>query len=138
MPQVVKETGAVAHRGVSRNRRSGESSSPSHWESESPSCAGVRLKRIDRSGPSGSGRAGTRIVRCSPDKPMQWITLPHEKQTAIKPRASRDREFLYECIAMRNRVSPALPRCRTSLRRTSPMFGTQVMPGRLDSSLRFI
>ena len=32
--------------------------------------------------------------------------VSHEKQTAIKPRASRDREFLYQWIAMRNRVSP--------------------------------
>ena len=39
--------------------------------------------------PSGSGRAGTRSVGCNPDKAM----LSHEKQTAIKPRASRDRVF---------------------------------------------
>ena len=48
-----------------------------------------------RNGPSGSGRAGTRTVtRCrSPDKPMLLISSSHEKQTAIKPRASRDRKF---------------------------------------------
>ena len=39
-------------------------------------------------------RAGTRIVGCSPDKPMLLISSSHEKQTAIKLRASRDREFL--------------------------------------------
>ena len=46
-----------------------------------------------RYGPSGSGRAGTRSVGCSPDKPMLLISSSHEKQTAIKPKASRDREF---------------------------------------------
>ena len=43
-----------------------------------------------RYGPSGSWRAGTRIVRCSPDKPTLLISSLHEKQTAIKPRASRE------------------------------------------------
>ena len=41
----------------------------------------------------------TRTVRCSPDKPMLHhvllISSSHEKQTAIKPRAERDREFFY-------------------------------------------
>ena len=33
-----------------------------------------------RNGPSGSGRAGTRTVRCrSPDKPMLLISSSHEK-----------------------------------------------------------
>ena len=54
-----------------------------------------------RYGPSGSGQAGTRIVRCSPNKPMLLISSSHEKQTAIKQRASRDREFLYQLITMR-------------------------------------
>ena len=41
------------------------------------------------------GRAVTGIVGCSPDKPgpMLLISSWHEKQTATKPRASRDREF---------------------------------------------
>ena len=39
------------------------------------------------------GLPGTQIVGCSPDKPMLLISSSHEKQTAIKPRASRDREF---------------------------------------------
>ena len=47
------------------------------------------------------------------------ISSSHEKQTAIKPRASesRDREFssLHQWIAMRNRFSPTSPRYRTSL-----------------------
>ena len=71
-----------------------------------------------RYGPSGSGRAVPRIVGCSPDKPMLLISSSHEKQAAIKPRASREsreREFLYQRIAIRNRVSPASPRCRASL-----------------------
>ena len=52
-------------------------------------------KERPRYGPSGSGRAGTRSVgsRCSPDKPMLLISSSHEKQTAIRPKASRDREF---------------------------------------------
>ena len=59
----------------------------------------VRLASLSpdaRCGPSGSGRAGPRIVGCSPDKSMLLISSSQEKQTAIKPRASRDREFLYE------------------------------------------
>ena len=35
----------------------------------------------------------TRIVKCSPDKQMLFISSSHEKQTAIKTRASRNREF---------------------------------------------
>ena len=38
---------------------------------------------------------GTRSVGCSPDKPMLLIISSHEKQTAIKPRASRERERVY-------------------------------------------
>ena len=53
-----------------------------------------RAAVLARYGPSGSGRAGTRSVGCSPDKPMLLISSSHEKQTAIKQRASRDREFL--------------------------------------------
>ena len=61
-------------------------------------CSGVVVcrhwhARAGRYWPSCSGRAGTRIVECSPDKPMLLISSSHEKQTAIKPRASRDREF---------------------------------------------
>ena len=32
---------------------------------------------------------------CSPDKPMMLISSSHEKQTAIKPRASRETESFY-------------------------------------------
>ena len=65
---------------------------------QSESCARQRLRgdtpaQQHRYGPSGSGRAGTRSVGRSPDKPMLWISSSHEKQTAIKPRASRDGEF---------------------------------------------
>ena len=55
---------------------------------------GVLHREPGRYGASGSGRAGTRIVGCSSDKPMLLISSEHEKQTAVKPRASRDREFL--------------------------------------------
>ena len=52
------------------------------------------------------GRAGTRIVGCSPDKPMLLISSSHEKQTAIKPIASRDREFF---ISMNRHKESSLP-----------------------------
>ena len=47
---------------------------------------------LDRYGLA-QGGPGLGSVRCSPDKPMLLISSSHEKQTAIKPRASRDREF---------------------------------------------
>ena len=62
-----------------------------------------------RYGPSGSGRARTRIVGCSPDKRMLLISSSHdsEKQTAIKPRAraSCDRVF----ISMNRNEESSLP-----------------------------
>ena len=44
----------------------------------------------------GKGRDSDCRVQPGPEKPMLLISLSHEKQTAIKPRASRDsgREFI--------------------------------------------
>ena len=47
-------------------------------------------------GASGPGRAETRIVGCNPDTLMLLISKSHEKQTAKKPRASPDKEVLYQ------------------------------------------
>ena len=61
----------------------------------------IQVVVFKRYGPSGSGRAGPRIVGCSPDKPgpMLLISSSHEKRrTAIKPKASRDREFFFSFI----------------------------------------
>ena len=88
-----------------------------------PTSAGFQMIRSTfsnvkvcwRYGPSGSRRAGARSVGCSPVKPMLLISSSHEKQTAVKPRASRDREFLsyeqqwrIECIGVAS-PTPANP-----------------------------
>ena len=48
-----------------------------------PAAGPGSMSATVRYGPSGSGRAGTRIVVWGTDKPMLLISSSHEKQTAI-------------------------------------------------------
>ena len=79
-----------------------------------PGRRGGVMGRPARGGP------GLGSVRCSPDKPMLLISSSHEKRTAIKPRASRDREpvFVSPCggwvnklllLSMNRNEEPSLP-----------------------------
>ena len=77
----------------------------------------LNLKRSElekRYWPSGSGRPGPGLaasVGCSQDKPMLLISSSHEKRTAVKLRASRNREFY---VMNRNEES-SLPGIITSV-----------------------
>ena len=67
-------------------------------------CDFPTRSHCQRYGPSGLGRAGTRIVGCSPDKPMLLISSSHEG-------FSRERVF----ISMNRHEESSLPGI-TSLR----------------------
>ena len=84
--------------------------------------AAVLLPVPVRYGPSGSRRAATRSVGCSPDKPMLLINSSHEKQTAKKPTASRDRELSMNHDEKCSAPATASPRraCRWTRVRCSP------------------
>ena len=75
------------------------------------------------------------MATCSPDKPMlnQLIISSHEKRTAIKQRASRDREIERDFMSMNSSdAGTGRPWCHASrsntrgaeLPRTSPNLGT--------------
>ena len=66
---------------------------------------------MNRYGPSGSGRAGTRSVGCSPDKPMLLISSAHEKQT-------RSLRLIAVCFGWREN--------RALLHELAPAFGIDI------------